>query len=107
MKRGSAQGSLVTKPEDPANPFSMNWLDSCYQETLLPGAPWHQINKDLSDALADFLPRQMSQLERATVLSGILGMSHGGGGVIIPVIQYSGLASEKSRSRESSCIAIC
>ena len=75
-KRGSAQaGTLITKPDDPANPYSMNWLDSCYQETLLPGAPWHQINKDLCGALADFLPRQMSQLERATVLSGILGRS--------------------------------
>ena len=77
MKRGSAQaGTLLTKPDDPANPYSMNWLDSCYQETLLPGAPWHQINKDLCGALADFLPRQMSQLERATVLSGILGRSN-------------------------------
>lgn len=73
MSRGSNQNTLVTKPDDPANPYSMGWLDSCYQETLLPGAPWHRVDRDLCDALSEFLPKQMSQPDRAAVLAGILG----------------------------------
>ena len=28
---------------DDKRPFRMPWLDSCYQETLLPGSPWRKV----------------------------------------------------------------
>ncbi|XP_067946833.1 uncharacterized protein [Watersipora subatra] len=56
-----------------AKPYSSNWMDSCYQETLLPGAPWHTLSSEICEALADYLHRQMTQPQRAFILARILG----------------------------------
>lgn len=42
------------------------------------GAPWHEVNKELCDTLAkEYLPRQMSQKQRASILARILGEIYG------------------------------
>ena len=43
------KGDVINKPigkgGDDYHPFSLPWLDSCYQQTLLPNAPWTQVMK--------------------------------------------------------------
>lgn len=38
---------MSSRGEDPSkterSPFSVEWLNSCYQQTLLPDAPWHAV----------------------------------------------------------------
>lgn len=33
------------KATDDSHPFGEAWLDSCYQETLLPNGPWQTVSK--------------------------------------------------------------
>ena len=42
--RGNTK-SRKALPNDDQHPFGVTWLDSCYQETLLPDGPWQQVNK--------------------------------------------------------------
>ena len=32
-----------SKATDEAHPFGLPWLDSCYQETLLPNGSWQKV----------------------------------------------------------------
>ena len=46
--RSKAQRKASQAPEKDqfptdARPFNKTWINSCYQETLLPGAPWHKV----------------------------------------------------------------
>ncbi|KAF6029309.1 UNC13D [Bugula neritina] len=71
----SPKAPLSVTNENPLYPFALAWLDSCYQETLLPGMPWHVINEELCDALAILVRKQMSQMQRASILAKMLGDS--------------------------------
>lgn len=39
MSGASGQGG-----RDDQQPFSLPWVNSCYQQTLLPDAPWHRVS---------------------------------------------------------------
>lgn len=48
--------NMSSRGEDPAkkterSPFSVEWLNSCYQQTLLPDAPWHGVRNAKVDWL--------------------------------------------------------
>lgn len=42
---GKMPGANEIKPTD-EQPFRLQWLNSCYQQTLLPDAPWHGVSID-------------------------------------------------------------
>ncbi|KAL4223925.1 hypothetical protein ACF0H5_017387 [Mactra antiquata] len=54
-------------------PFNVHWLDSAYQQTLLPNAPWHQIEDRISQVLAQRVEKQFLKADRKEALLQILG----------------------------------
>lgn len=69
----SAAGSV--QDENPADrePFKVHWLDSAYQQTLLPNAPWHQIEDRIGQVLAQRVEKQFLKPDRKEALLQILG----------------------------------
>ncbi|XP_053375803.1 uncharacterized protein LOC123533294 isoform X1 [Mercenaria mercenaria] len=61
--------------DNPADrePFKVHWLDSAYQQTLLPNAPWHLIEDRISQVLAQRVEKQFLKPERKEALLQILG----------------------------------
>ncbi|XP_062597302.1 uncharacterized protein LOC134258744 isoform X2 [Saccostrea cucullata] len=64
--------------EDPSkksdkNPFSVDWINSCYQQTLLPDAPWHAMEAKIAQSLASKVEKQFSKPERKEALIQTLG----------------------------------
>ncbi|KAG7471299.1 hypothetical protein MATL_G00123060 [Megalops atlanticus] len=57
--------------EDQRQVYHLPWLDSCLEETLLPGKPWHKVYDRLGRALAhEFLLRNSPQSRRSLELLG-------------------------------------
>lgn len=54
-------------------PFKLKWLDSAYQQTLLPNAPWHVMEDRISQVLAQRVEKQFLKPERKEALLQILG----------------------------------
>ncbi|UJR14936.1 hypothetical protein I4U23_001918 [Adineta vaga] len=54
-------------------PFNIQWLDSSYQQTLLPDSPWQKILNDLEPALANKVRQQFNNPERRQILIELLG----------------------------------
>ncbi|CAC5371615.1 unnamed protein product [Mytilus coruscus] len=61
----------VKKPEE--NPFKILWMNSCYQQTLLPDAPWHKIEDKIAESLTLKVERQFGKPERKEALLQNLG----------------------------------
>lgn len=59
--------------QDIQQPFSLTWVSSCYQQTLLPDAPWHKLEKHVALALASRVERQFSHPQRKEMLLELLG----------------------------------
>lgn len=36
-------------------PFDIQWLDSCYQQTLLPDSPWQKVQRSSFDSVFTFI----------------------------------------------------
>ncbi|XP_056008915.1 uncharacterized protein LOC125662842 isoform X2 [Ostrea edulis] len=68
----SNRGEDRTKKSD-RSPFSVDWLNSCYQQTLLPDAPWHGMEDKISQSLASKVEKQFGKPERKEALLQILG----------------------------------
>lgn len=66
---GKERGDNPTDRE----PFKLHWLDSGYQQTLLPNAPWHQIEDRISQVLAQRVEKQFLKVDRKEALLQILG----------------------------------
>ncbi|CAF4437336.1 unnamed protein product, partial [Adineta steineri] len=49
------------------------WLDSSYQQTILPDSPWQKILDDLEPALANKVRQQFNSPERRQMLIELLG----------------------------------
>ncbi|CAG2205966.1 unnamed protein product [Mytilus edulis] len=62
----------VKKPEE--NPFKVLWMNSCYQQTLLPDAPWHKIEDKIAESLTLKVERQFGKPERKEALLQNLGI---------------------------------
>ncbi|XP_064612744.1 LOW QUALITY PROTEIN: uncharacterized protein LOC135476597 [Liolophura sinensis] len=60
-------------PSDSYCPFGEPWLDSCFQQTLLPNAPWHKLEEDVAKALAQKVQKQFNHPERREMLFKLLG----------------------------------
>ncbi|ESP04135.1 hypothetical protein LOTGIDRAFT_237550 [Lottia gigantea] len=54
-------------------PFKKAWINSCYQQTLLPGSPWHKLEAKLARELANRVEKQFDHLERKEMLLDLLG----------------------------------
>ncbi|CAL1547704.1 unnamed protein product [Lymnaea stagnalis] len=54
-------------------PFNQLWINSCYQQTLLPNAPWHKLEEEISHSLAQKVEKQFSQPQRKEMLMEVLG----------------------------------
>ncbi|XP_052270374.1 uncharacterized protein LOC127871467 isoform X3 [Dreissena polymorpha] len=54
-------------------PYQIQWLNSAYQQTLLPTAPWHQIEDRISFILAQRVEKQFLKPERKEALLQLLG----------------------------------
>ncbi|KAL8583033.1 hypothetical protein ACOMHN_051197 [Nucella lapillus] len=54
-------------------PFSLPWVNSCYQQTLLPNAPWHKLEGHVAKALAGRVERQFAHPQRKEMLLELLG----------------------------------
>ncbi|KAK6190965.1 hypothetical protein SNE40_002721 [Patella caerulea] len=54
-------------------PFHKAWINSCYQQTLLPGAPWHKLEAKLATELATRVEKQFDHPERREMLLDLLG----------------------------------
>lgn len=61
----------VKKPEE--TPFKLLWMNSCYQQTLLPDAPWHKIEDKIAESLTLKVERQFGKPERKEALLQNLG----------------------------------
>lgn len=44
IQKNTLKMEYTTKQDD-FQPFQVLWLDSCYQQTLLPEAPWHKVRQ--------------------------------------------------------------
>ncbi|XP_066552368.1 uncharacterized protein LOC136718517 [Amia ocellicauda] len=53
--------------------FHMAWLDSCLEETLLPGRPWHKVYEKLSTALAKEVEAQLKSSPQGQLCLDHLG----------------------------------
>ena len=60
-------------PQTDAKPFNQDWINSCYQETLLPGAPWHKLEAEISHNLAGKVEKQFNNPQRKEMLLEVLG----------------------------------
>ncbi|XP_069134826.1 uncharacterized protein [Argopecten irradians] len=73
-------GLRVEYPDNPEfaeqRPFSQDWLNSSYQQTLLPDAPWHKIEHKIAEALAKKVSKQFKKPERKEALLGSLGKQY-------------------------------
>ncbi|XP_046568194.1 LOW QUALITY PROTEIN: uncharacterized protein LOC124276591 [Haliotis rubra] len=65
-------GANEIKPTD-EQPFRLQWLNSCYQQTLLPDAPWHGIESKVAEVLAQRVEKQFIHAERREALLDVLG----------------------------------
>ncbi|XP_052800410.1 uncharacterized protein LOC128231514 isoform X2 [Mya arenaria] len=54
-------------------PYKVQWLDSAYQQTLLPNAPWHQIEDRIAYIMAQRVEKQFLKPERKEALLSLLG----------------------------------
>ncbi|KAK7088191.1 uncharacterized protein [Littorina saxatilis] len=68
MSGASEHGGLSDQ-----KPFSLSWVNSCYQQSLLPGAPWHKLESHVASALAERVERQFSHPQRKEMLLELLG----------------------------------
>ncbi|XP_078336716.1 uncharacterized protein LOC111135431 isoform X1 [Crassostrea virginica] len=66
--RGENLGKKAEK-----SPFSVEWLNSCYQQTLLPDAPWHAMEAKVAQSLASKVEKQFGKAERKEALMQSLG----------------------------------
>ncbi|XP_060065450.1 uncharacterized protein LOC132545744 isoform X1 [Ylistrum balloti] len=70
-------GTRVEYPNNPdfenQRPFSQDWLNSCYQQTLLPDAPWHKMEHKIALGLAKKVSKQFKNPERKEALLESLG----------------------------------
>lgn len=68
---------MSSRGEDPSkterSPFSVEWLNSCYQQTLLPDAPWHAMEGKIAQSLASKVEKQFGKAERKEALMQSLG----------------------------------
>ncbi|KAK3710497.1 hypothetical protein RRG08_021313 [Elysia crispata] len=76
--RSKAQRKASQAPEKDhfptdARPFNKTWINSCYQETLLPGAPWHKLEEEISHNLAQKAEKQFGHPQRKEMLMEVLG----------------------------------
>ncbi|XP_039612963.1 uncharacterized protein LOC120531533 isoform X2 [Polypterus senegalus] len=53
--------------------FGEPWLDSCLEETLIPGKVWHKVYDKLGPAFAREVERQLKQPEHSHLIFSILG----------------------------------
>ncbi|XP_074641943.1 uncharacterized protein LOC141899489 [Tubulanus polymorphus] len=54
-------------------PFATQWLDSCYQETLLPDKPWEKVRDKITVQFAEKLKRQQDYPERFEMILNLVG----------------------------------
>ena len=62
-----------TMPSTDSKPFNQDWINTCYQETLLPGAPWHKLEAEVSHNLAGKAEKQFNHPQRKEMLLEVLG----------------------------------
>ncbi|CAF1438227.1 unnamed protein product [Adineta steineri] len=71
----NSQNKTIIEEEDNIKylPFNIQWLDSSYQQTILPDSPWQKILDDLEPALANKVRQQFNNPERRQMLIELLG----------------------------------
>ncbi|KAL5015854.1 hypothetical protein ScPMuIL_005443 [Solemya velum] len=62
-----------TSRQDEFRPFQVLWLDSCYQQTLLPDAPWHKLENEIEASLVQRVEKQFANSQRKEALLHLLG----------------------------------
>ncbi|RUS81425.1 hypothetical protein EGW08_010809 [Elysia chlorotica] len=72
-QRKVSQPSLKEHVPTDARPFNKMWINSCYQQTLLPGAPWHKLEEEVSHNLAQKAEKQFGHPQRKEMLMEVLG----------------------------------
>ncbi|GFO41253.1 hypothetical protein PoB_006775800 [Plakobranchus ocellatus] len=68
----AAEKQKQQAPTD-ACPFNQMWINSCYQQTLLPNAPWHKLEDEISHNLAQKAEKQFGHPQRKEMLMEVLG----------------------------------
>jgi hypothetical protein len=53
--------------------FEVEWLNSSYLETLLPGSPWQNVSDILSPILADIVKKQFHNEHRKQMIIELVG----------------------------------
>ncbi|KAH9512915.1 hypothetical protein Btru_036992 [Bulinus truncatus] len=65
--------SDTSRQQTEYRPFNQLWVNSCYQQTLLPNAPWHKLEEEISHSLAQKVEKQFNQPQRKEMLLEVLG----------------------------------
>ncbi|KAK6967406.1 hypothetical protein BgiMline_027221 [Biomphalaria glabrata] len=65
--------SRSSKQQADYRPFNQLWINSCYQQTLLPNAPWHKLEEEICHNLAQKVEKQFHQPQRKEMLLEVLG----------------------------------
>ncbi|XP_035828352.1 uncharacterized protein LOC101850990 [Aplysia californica] len=72
-KKAKPSPTVSGEPQTDAKPFNQDWINSCYQQTLLPNAPWHKLEEEVSHNLAQKAEKQFNHPQRKEMLMDVLG----------------------------------
>lgn len=64
------------KKQDEEHPFGLPWLDSCYQQTLLPSSPWWKVCDKINGSLVRKLPQFFVNEKQKQMLFSLLGPNY-------------------------------